>query len=90
MALPVVSAQVERFDGTSDFSMWTIRMMAHFGVSGFKEVITSDNFGITVPITKSDGKKSEDGEEEASSETKVIFDPVKLEKDERDRDMIIV
>lgn len=84
-------SEVQRFNGEGDFSLWTIRMMAHFGVSGLKEVVLSDNFEIEVPLTKEEGKKAEDDDDESvGSETKKILDPIKLEKDERAKDMIIL
>lgn len=85
-----IRAEVELFDGTGDFSLWTIRMMAHFGVSGLKEVVLSDNFEIEVPVTKSEGKAVDDDDSAGASDTKTILDPVKLEKDEKAKDMIIL
>lgn len=67
-------AEVERFDGTGDFSIWTIRMMAHFGVSGLKEVILSDDFEIKVPATKEESKKSDDDDDEDKVETQTKED----------------
>ncbi|KAF8075602.1 hypothetical protein N665_1078s0001 [Sinapis alba] len=92
MAKLMTRAEVERFDCTSNFSLWTIRMMEHFGVFGLKEVILSDNFEIVVPSTKEEGKKIDDADQEKDSaqQTKVTLDPIKLEKDDRARDMIIL
>lgn len=89
MTTKKIRAEVELFDGTGDFSLWTIRMMAHFGVSGLKEVVLSDNFEIEVPVTKEEGKKVDD-DDSGTSEVKTILDPVKLEKDEKAKDMIIL
>lgn len=58
-----------------------------------KEVILSDNFEIKVPLTKEEGKKIYDDdqdEKESTSKTKMIADPIKLEKDDRTRDIIIL
>ena len=60
MTMKMIRAEVELFDDTGDFSLWTIRMMAHFGVSGLKEVVLSDNFDIDIPVTKEEGKKVDD------------------------------
>lgn len=92
MASSASRSEVQRFNGEGDFSLWTIRMMAHFGVSGLKEVVLSDNFEIEVPLTKEEGKKvaDDDGEKSGGSQTKTILDLIKLEKDERAKDMIIL
>uniref|UniRef100_A0A1J3K0P7 Retrovirus-related Pol polyprotein from transposon TNT 1-94 n=1 Tax=Noccaea caerulescens TaxID=107243 RepID=A0A1J3K0P7_NOCCA len=33
---------VDRFDGTGDFSLWKVRMLAHFGVLGLKDILTDE------------------------------------------------
>ena len=92
MTMKKIRAEVELFNEEGDFSLWTIRMMAHFGVSGLKEVVLSDNFEIEAPSTKEEGKKDSDGAEDESEESKpkTILDPIKLERDERAKDMIIL
>ena len=84
MTMKKIRAEVELFNEEGDFSLWTIRMMAHFGLSGLKKVVLSDNFEIEVPLTKEEGKKVADGDEDESkgSQTKMVLDPIKLEKDE--------
>ncbi|CAA7029216.1 unnamed protein product [Microthlaspi erraticum] len=83
--------EVACFDGSGDFSMWKIRMMAHFGVAGLKDVILSDDFGMSVDEVKTEIQQTEAGPVEVKvSESKLVPDPVKLEKDERAKDMIIV
>ena len=90
MTTKKIRAEVGLFDGTGDFSLWTIRMMAHFRVSGLKEVVLSDNFEIEVTATKEEGKKGDDDDDSVTTESKTILDPVKLEKDEKAKDMIIL
>lgn len=100
--------EVERFDGTGDFSLWKIRMMAHFGVLGLKNVVLSDDFSMVVPISKDMKKKGieikpvdstkpaeEVKPEEAAESSKhpkseVLLDPVKLDMNDRTRNMIIL
>lgn len=43
-----IRAELELSDGSSDFSLWTIRMMAHFRVLGLKAVVISDKFDFEV------------------------------------------
>lgn len=62
--------------------------MGHFGVSGLKEVVLSDKFKIKVPVTKEEGKIRYD-DQSGLLEKKTILDPLKLEKDEKAKDMII-
>lgn len=59
MATNMIRAKVKLFDGTGDFSLWTIHMMAHFSVSGLNEVLLSDNFEVEIPVTKEEGKKAD-------------------------------
>ena len=58
--------EVEQFNGEGDFSLCTIRMMAHFEVSVLKDVVLSDNFEIEVPLMKEEGKKGADCDEDES------------------------
>ncbi|ESQ44804.1 hypothetical protein EUTSA_v10003306mg [Eutrema salsugineum] len=57
MMTMVNRAELERLDGTGDFSLWTIWRMAHLGVSGLHEVVLNYNFENEVPVTKKEGKK---------------------------------
>lgn len=51
----------------------------------------SDNFEIGVPVTKPEGKSADgDDDDQDTSEKKTILDPIKLEKDEKAKDMIIL
>ena len=92
MTMKKIRADVELFNREGNFSLWIIRMIAHIGFSGLKEVVLSDNFEIEVLLTKEEGKKVADGDEDESkgSQTKMVLDPIKLEKDERAKDMIIL
>ncbi|CAA7015799.1 unnamed protein product [Microthlaspi erraticum] len=90
--------EVVCFDGSGDFWMWTTRMMAHFGVAGLKDVIHSDDFEIEVPLSPAvpaqmipgaDGNDAQVVPAQPAT-TQRILDPVKLEKDERAKDMIVV
>lgn len=77
-------------------------MMAHFGVMGLKDVVLSDNFDMVISSRKVEkkpveGAKSGDGttpvevvESSKGSTVEVIPDPVKLEKNDRARNMIIL
>lgn len=57
-----------------------------------KEVILSDNFEIEEALTKEEGKKTDedDQEKESTSQTKKILNPVKVEKDDRAKNLIIL
>lgn len=67
--MAISRSEVEGFDGTGDFSLWKIWMMAHFGVQGLKEVVLSDDFDMTVYLTKSEEKKPVEGDKAATSVT---------------------
>ena len=56
---------------------------------GIKRSRAYDNFEIKVPAKKEEGKKGDD-DDSVTSESKTILDPVKLEKDEKAKDMIIL
>lgn len=59
--------------------MWKIRMMAHFGVAGLKDVILSDDFEMTIDEVKTEIQQTEAGPVEVKvSEPKVILDSAKL------------
>ena len=34
--------EVDRFDGTGDFSLWKVNMLAHFGVLGLKGILIDE------------------------------------------------
>ena len=83
------------FDGTGDFSLWKIRMMAHLGYRGLKDVLTDTKLEKVISISKSEGKKIEsDGDDDNKStseeETKTVPDPVKIEKSERAKNLIVM
>lgn len=71
--------EVDRFEGTGDFSLWKVRMLAHFGVLGLKEVLT-------------DHKLLKDPQKGLAGlvETTPRIDPVKFEKSEKAKDLIVL
>lgn len=81
---------VNRFDGTGDFSLWKIRMMAHFGILGLKDVLTDHKLEMveTIP-SSSESQIEEDGATASESLTKVVPDPSKIEKSEKAMGLIV-
>lgn len=66
------------FNENSDFSLWKTGMKAHLGLDGLGIV---DDFSLTkiVPLTKSEGKKIDEGDEDTeSSQTKEVPDLDKI------------
>lgn len=41
--------EVDRFEGTGDFLLWKVRMMAHFGVLGLKDILTDETLLMDPP-----------------------------------------
>jgi len=85
-----LKASFQVFNENSDFSLWKTRMKAHLGLTGLKGII--DDFALTktVPLTKAEGKKVEEGEEGTeSSQTKEVPDLEKMEKSENAMNIII-
>lgn len=65
--------------------------MAHFGVMGIKYVVLIDNFEMVILLQKEDEKEPEEGDESSQEpQTKVVSDLVKLEENDRARNMIIL
>ena len=85
-----LKASFQVFNENFDFSLWETRMKAHLGLAGLKGII--DDFALTktVPLTKVEGKKIEEGEEGTeSSQTKEVPDLEKMEKSENAMNIII-
>ena len=81
---------VNRFDGTGDFTLWKVRMMAHFRVLGLKDILTDETLLMDSPVNKEEGDAAvKDPEKEATSTIQTI-DPVKLGKSEKAKDLIVV
>lgn len=85
--------EIDRFEGTGDFSLWKIRMLAHFGVLGLKEVLT-DNKLLKEKSTPKDEpasaeKDHQKGKEEPEDSAATI-DPEKFEKSEKAKDLIVL
>lgn len=88
--------KIEKFDGASDFSLWKIRVMANLGILGLKGII--NDFSLTSPLTKSDEKKTKDGDDDdddakySSSKplTKTVVDSDTVEKPEQAMNLIIL
>uniref|UniRef100_A0A1J3I6D3 Uncharacterized protein n=1 Tax=Noccaea caerulescens TaxID=107243 RepID=A0A1J3I6D3_NOCCA len=51
---------VDRFDGTGDFSLWKVRMLAHFGVLGLKDILTDETLLRDSPTTGAASKEELD------------------------------
>ena len=83
---------MDRFDGTWDFSLWKVRMLAHFGVLGLKGILTDEKLLKDPPsereeleaVTK-DPQKGLAGVSDAGPSI-----PVKLEKSEKTKDLIVL
>lgn len=88
---------VDRFDGTGDFSLWKTRMIAHFRILGLKDIIIDHSMEIVVQLTKSQEKQPDTvaGDVPTTTsttsepQTNIILDPIKLEKSEKAMRMII-
>ncbi|KAL1199655.1 Retrovirus-related Pol polyprotein from transposon TNT 1-94 [Cardamine amara subsp. amara] len=85
--------EVDRFDGTGDFSLWKVRMLAHFGVLGLKEILTDEQL-----LKDSTGSGEEAAAAEKDSQTSTAgdsvrspsIDPAKFEKSEKAKDLIVL
>lgn len=77
---------VDRFDGTGDFSLWKVRMLAHFGVLGLRDILTDETLLKDSPTTKVPEAAKEDPLK-AGTETKEELDaakkdPLKVEQNQ--------
>ena len=81
---------IDRFDGTRDFSLWKVRMMAHFGVLGLKDILTDEKLLMDSPVTKEEGDDTLKDTEKKEAEAIPTIDPVKLGKSEKAKDLIVV
>ena len=80
----------DRFDGTGDFTLWKVRMMAHFGVLGLKDILTDEKLLMESPVPKEEGDDTlKDTEKEEAGGIQTI-DPVKLGKSVKAKDLIVV
>lgn len=83
--------EVVRFDGIGDFSIWKILMMVTLGVHGLKSIWTDDKLDMKVPLSKKEEKQPFDGDTSPSKPlTKFFPDPVKFEKDDQAKNLIIL
>lgn len=81
---------IKTFNGDRDFSLWKIRIQAHLGVLGLKNSLTDFTLTKTVPLTKSESKQVETGDDSSeSSLTKEVPDLVKIEQSEQAKNIII-
>lgn len=96
MINPMKTPIIGIFDGTGDFSLWKIRMMAHLGYFGLKDALTDSKMEMQVPLTKSEEKQvqtdDDDDDDKSSSEplTKTVPDPIKIEKSEKAKNLMIM
>ena len=81
---------IDRFDGTGDFSLWKVRMMAHFGVLGLKDILTDEKLLMDSPVNKEEGVDTLKETEKKEAEGVPTIDPVKLGKSEKAKDLIVV
>ncbi|WZZ01660.1 hypothetical protein YC2023_073988 [Brassica napus] len=81
---------IDRFDGTGDFLLWKVRMMAHFGVLGLKDILTDEKLLMDSPVTKEEGDDTLKDTEKKEAEAIPTIDPVKLGKSEKAKDLIVV
>lgn len=91
--MPKSRIEIDRFEGTGDFSLWKVRLLAHFGVLGLKEVLNDNKLLKDKSETKDepesalkDPLKGIEGSGESASE----IDPAKFEKSEKAKDLIIL
>ncbi|CAA7015031.1 unnamed protein product [Microthlaspi erraticum] len=82
---------IDRFDGSGDFSLWKTRMMSNFRILGLKEVITDFKLMKEVPLTRTEPRPTVEGVPTVLSEpqTQWVPDPVKHEKSEKAMGVII-
>ena len=81
---------IDQFDGTGDFSLWKVRMMAHFGVIGLKDILTDEKLLMDSPVNKEEGVDTLKETEKKEAEGVPTIDPVKLGKSEKAKDLIVV
>lgn len=80
--------EVDRFEGTGDFLLWKVRMMAHFGVLGLKDILTDETLLMDPPSTKEESEGETKNAEEETTGSKI--DPEKLKKSEKAKDLIVL
>lgn len=86
----IMKASFQVFNENSDFSLWKTRMKAHLGLAGLKGIVDDFSLTKTVPLTKAEGKKVEEGDGVTeSSQTKEVPDLDKIEKSEQAMNRII-
>ncbi|KAG7567097.1 Integrase catalytic core, partial [Arabidopsis thaliana x Arabidopsis arenosa] len=86
----IMKASFQVFNENSDFSLWKTRMKAHLGLAGLKGIVDDFSLTKTVPLTKAEGKKVEEGDDVTeSSQTKEVQDLDKIEKSEQAMNRII-
>jgi len=85
--------EVDRFDGTGDFSLWKVRMLAHFGVLGLKGILNEEQLLRDPPATEEEaavaGRDYHVGIA-GDFELPPTVDPVKFEKSEKAKDLIVL
>ena len=77
---------MDRFDGTWDFSLWKVRMLAHFGVLGLKGILTNEKLLKDSPSEREEleaAMKDPQKGLEGVSDADPSIDPVKLENQKR-------
>lgn len=81
--------EVERFDGSGDFMLWKIRMLAHLGYLGLKEIVKDDKLLKDPPKIE---KKEDDDPviTESPKESSAIQDPEKIVKSEKAMNLIVL
>ena len=84
--------EVDQFDGR-DFTLWKVWMLAHFGVLSLEDILTDEKLLKDASVTKdkpeSTVKDLEKGLAEIVESTSVM-DPIKFEKSEKAKDLIVL
>ena len=85
--------EVDMFDGTWDFSLWKVRILAHFGVLGLKDILTDEKLLKDSPSEREElvaAMKDPQNGLAGVLDAGLSIDPVKLEKSEKAKDLIVL
>lgn len=85
--------EVDMFDGTGDFSLWKVRMLAHFGVLGLNSILDDEKLLKDPPTAKKELEKAmKDPQKELAGKVETVtdIDPIKFENSEKAKDLIVL
>jgi len=82
--------EVDRFDGTGDFSLWKVRMLAHYGVLGLKGILNDEQLLRDPPVIEEEAAVAGRDYHVGDFELPSNVDLIKFEKSEKAKDLIVL